>query len=180
MSLIPSVRSSASHALQYLSGFLFGEPKRPLWRYCLIAFPLALLPSLAILSSIVLTSRAIGVDISRLMRPAISATWSDFFGSVVFAPIVETLVLALLLRILSALTPRKILVVSASALLWGCLHASLGVLAFFGTAWSFFVFSFTFLVWRKKSFLDAFIAAAAPHALVNFTAIICIAIADSA
>ena len=180
MGLISSVRSNTSQVLQYLSGFLFGEHEGPLWRYCLIAFPLALLPSFALLTGVVLAFLAVGVDISGLMRPAISATWSDFFGSVVFAPIVETLVLAVLLRVLFALTPRKILVVSASALLWGCLHASLGVLAFFGTAWSFFVFSCTFLVWRKKSFPDAFIAAAAPHALVNFTVIICIAIADIA
>jgi hypothetical protein len=164
--------------LRFLAGFLFDEPKDPLWRYCLIAFPLALLPSLVLMASVVLALEAFGVDMSAFRPPARHAIWWELFGSVLFVPAVETLILSTTLWLLSALSRRKMFVITTSAVLWGCAHGAQSAPWFFGTVWSFFVFSCTFLVWRKKSFLHAFIAAAVPHALVNLSVVISMVVED--
>jgi hypothetical protein len=90
---------------------------------------------------------------------------------ILFAPVAETLLLALGLKALSAMTQRTSLIVTASAVAWGGLHAISGALRLFGPAWSFFVFSCAFLAWRKKSFGQAFLAATVPHALCNASAL---------
>jgi len=89
------------------------------------------------------------------------------FSAVVVAPVVETALLGLLVRGLLKLSSRPIFVATISALTWGALHGAFGLLWFFGTVWSFFVFSCAYIGWRERSSREAFIAAAAPHALVN-------------
>jgi hypothetical protein len=81
----------------------------------------------------------------------------------------ETLLLAFVLNILSNWIKPKLPVAAISALLWGGLHGLYAPIWFFGTVWSFFVFSCAFLAWRERSFRAAFVAAALPHALVNLT-----------
>lgn len=60
----------------------------------------------------------------------------------------------------------------ASALAWGGLHAWFHPLWFFGTVWSFYVFSLGYLAWRPVSYKHALGAAAVPHALVNASALL--------
>jgi hypothetical protein len=43
---------------------------------------------------------------------------------------------------------------------------------FFGTAWSFYVFSRGYLAWQPVSYKHALGAAAVPHALVNSSALL--------
>jgi len=161
--------------LQILCAFLLSPP-RPLWRYCLLAFPVALLPS-AILSALAQAAVGwLGIDASTLSAPDREATLGEVFGALVFAPIVETLILGFVLRALSAASSRTFLIAAASGIAWGCLHALFGFLWFFGPAWSFFVFSCGYLAWRKHSFRQAFIAAAVPHALINATVMLTIAV----
>lgn len=152
-----------------LKRFLF-NPTIPLWRYCLLAFPLAIIPS--VLFSV--TARQLfvlaGVNVNLISPPDRSVSLFEVFGSVVFAPVVETLLLALLIEGLCELSQRAIFIAVVSATLWGILHGTFGALWFFGTAWSFFVFSCAYLRWRKQSFGRAFVAAAVPHALGNATA----------
>ena len=97
------------------------------------------------------------------------------------APILETALLALGLKAIALLSPNRFFDALVSAVLWGCIHAAFGLLWFFGTVWSFFVFSYAFLVWRPTSFRAAFAAAAVPHAAINAIALLSLqAIADNA
>ena len=156
------------------------RPTVPLWKYCLLAFPLALVPSilLALIARQVFVM--LGANVDLISAPDLKATMGEFFGAVVFAPVTETLALALLIVALSRLSQRTLFIAVVSAILWGSLHGTFGALWFFGTAWSFFVFSCAYLHWRKQSFGRAFLAASVPHALVNATAISCLALASYA
>jgi hypothetical protein len=88
---------------------------------------------------------------------------------VIFAPIVETFVLIGGIKLLEIISSRPVVLAMLSALVWGLLHGSFATLWFFGTVWSFFVFSSAYLAWRSRSFKAGFIAASMPHALVNLT-----------
>ena len=151
---------------------LLFDTSMPLWRYCLLAFPIALLPSLALFASANVILRALGVDPDHFQAPQIHATVLDAFGATVFSPVTETLLLAGGLRILSNFSKRKLPLAVASAVAWGCLHALFGALWFFGTVWSFFVFSYAYLTWRERRLARAFTVAAVPHALINLTVVI--------
>jgi membrane protease YdiL (CAAX protease family) len=150
--------------------FLF-TPSLPLWRYCLLAWPIALVPSVALVAGAYSLLALAGANMAELGPPERSTTLAAVLGTVVFAPVVETLALAALLRLLSSLSENATLVAAASAVVWGCLHALFGALWFFGTVWSFFVFSCAYLAWRKASFRQALVAACVPHALVNLTSV---------
>ncbi len=156
------------------------EPRLPLWKYSIAAFPIALIPSVAIYAGVYLLLSALGTEVSGMLPPARSSGIGEFVGTVVLAPIAETAVLALLVRGLLALTDRHFLIATVSGLLWGALHATLGLLWFFGTAWSFFVFSSAYLGWRKQSLHEAFAAAAIPHMLVNLCVAVPLAVQNAA
>jgi|GEM_PF-608526 len=146
------------------------SPKVSLWRYSLEAWPIALIPSvlLFVLASGLLALA--GVSLESIAPPAREVSVSTFLGAVIFAPIVETLVLIGGIKILGCISSRPVVVAMMSALVWGILHGIFGALWFFGAVWSFFVFSCAYLAWRDRSFKAGFIAASVPHALVNLTA----------
>jgi hypothetical protein len=156
--------------LQTLRTFLLA-PDMPLWRYCLLAFLLSLIPGIMLVATLYGIVAWVGIDTTGLQAPEIHATLRDAIGSILIGPAAETLLLALGLKALSTMTQRTSLIVTASALAWGCLHATRGFMWLFGPTWSFFVFSCAYLAWRKKSFGQAFLAAAVPHALGNASAL---------
>jgi membrane protease YdiL (CAAX protease family) len=145
----------------------------------LLAFPIALLPSLALCAAIFAGLTYLDVDFERYMPPDRTASAELFFGIVIFAPIAETFLLAGTIGLLSIASSNRLFVAWSAAMLWGCMHASLAPLWFFGTVWSFFVFSCGYINWRKPSFKRGFMAAAVPHALINFSVFIS-ALVDSA
>lgn len=153
--------------IRRLRSFLFDAPAMPLWRYALLSFPLALIPSLALSQSVQWILIFFGVDVASISPSGTIATPGAVFGSIVFAPIVETFILAYMLTVLSSSSLHRFWVVVIAAICWGCFHAIFGRLWFFGTVWSFFVFSCAYLVWRPVSSQKAFLAAALPHALIN-------------
>jgi hypothetical protein len=69
-------------------------------------------------------------------------------------------------------TRRRQVLALLSALAWGGAHAWFHPLWFFGTVWSFYVFSRGWLAWQPVSYKHAFGAAALPHALVNSSALL--------
>ncbi|CAN5305136.1 hypothetical protein BH09PSE6_BH09PSE6_09710 [soil metagenome] len=91
----------------------------------------------------------------------------DSIAAVVVSPIVETFLLAGLLRVLSSTSLAQGSVVAMAALLWGLAHGLFGALWFFGTVFSFGIYSYSYLAWRRISFWQAWLAAAVPHVLVN-------------
>jgi hypothetical protein len=154
---------------------LLAPPDGRLLKRTLINFCLALCGSAALIGIAGGLLTWAGIPMETLDKPVIRINLLDFFGVVVFAPLVETLLLAGLL----ALTPRRWGIVPraiVSAIVWGGLHALSAPFWFLGTAFSFFVFSCGYLVWRQKSFKYGFAAAAMLHALINLTAFIAAAL----
>jgi hypothetical protein len=133
---------------------------------------MALIPSLLI----VLVAHALfsgaGVDVTGLQKPPIDLQARSVWMTALVAPLIETVVLGLLLRLLEFATPRRQLLALLSALAWGGAHAWFHPMWFFGTVWSFYVFSRGWLAWRPVSYKHAFCAAALPHALVNSSALL--------
>jgi membrane protease YdiL (CAAX protease family) len=89
-----------------------------------------------------------------------------FFLLVVFAPIVETLIMGAVLLLLERLfgfLPALLL----SAIAWGLAHSLQAPAWGLVIWWPFLIFSLTFLVWRRRSLLLAFAMPAAVHGLQN-------------
>lgn len=154
----------AAAAIRRVGRFLT-TPEPPLWRYCAIAGPLALLPSMAVVSVAVLVLHLFGITPRGPTFPPMSPFW--VFMVVIGGPAIETVFLGLGLWLLGRFIRSPVLLAATSAVIWGLLHGSAAPIWFFGTAWSFFVFSSAYLAWRRHSWWHAFVAAAGSHGLVN-------------
>ncbi len=140
--------------------------------YCLIAWHVALIPSILLTLLAFAVVDGTGGDVARLQKPADDLTWRSVLVTVCAAPLIESLLLALLLRVLLLATRNAQALATVSALAWGVLHAMFYPMWFFGTVWSFYVFSRGYLAWRPVSFKHALGAAAVPHVLVNSSALL--------
>jgi membrane protease YdiL (CAAX protease family) len=154
--------------MQSLRMLLF-DPRMPLWRWCLIAWPLAMIPSMLLVMLLHTALGWWGVDAEALSPPVFAATWRMLLLVVVVAPLLETLLLAAGVWALGRVLRSRAVVVLLSALAWGLLHGVQSPLWFFGTVWSFYVFSAGYVAWRRVAWGHAFAAAAVPHALINLT-----------
>lgn len=148
------------------------EPHGSLLGYCLVAWNLALIPSVLIVALVHLLFAGAGVDASPLQKPAVDPQTRSLWIALLAAPVLETLVLGGVLRLLEFATARRQVLAVLSALAWGAAHAWFHPLWFFGTVWSFYVFSRGWLAWKPVSYKHAFAAAAVPHALVNSSALL--------
>lgn len=153
-----------------VAGFL---PRRGsfLW-YCVLAWHVALIPTILILLAAHTLFAASGADVQALQKPAREIAQRSLWITLVVAPLVETLILAVVVTLLARFIRNANLVAAISALAWAGLHATFYPLWFFGVVWSFFVFSRGYLAWRPVSYKHAFGAAALPHALVNSSAML--------
>jgi hypothetical protein len=147
------------------------RPRGSLFDYCLVAWPVALVPSILIVIAVHSMFSTAGVDVTGLQKPAVDLRTRSLWIAVLAAPVIETLVLGGVLRLLEFATKRRQMLALLSALAWGGAHAWFHPLWFFGTVWSFYVFSRGWLAWRPVSYKHAFAAAAVPHALVNSSAL---------
>jgi hypothetical protein len=88
------------------------------------------------------------------------------FALVVFAPVVETFIMAGFIT-LFRMVMHDDLAVLASAIGWGVAH-SLEAAAWGLTIWwPFLIFSTLYVVWRQRSFGTAIVVVAATHGLQN-------------
>jgi hypothetical protein len=140
--------------------------------YCLVAWHLALIPSIVLAGLAYLAFSSSGADVSALQKPARDVLTRNVWMTVLVAPAIETLVLAAGIWVIGRVTRHRQAIAIASALAWGGLHAWFHPLWFFGTVWSFYVFSLGYLAWRPVSYKHALGAAAVPHALVNASALL--------
>ena len=156
---------------------LMVQPDGRLLRRSLINYVLAIGGSYALVIIAYGVAIMAGIPAEALETPGVKINLWDFIGAVVFAPVVETLLLAGLLALITrrwGIVPKAII----SAMIWGGLHAIAAPFWFFGTVFGFFVFSCSYMVWRQKSFACGFAAAALPHALINLSAFVLTAIFD--
>jgi len=93
-----------------------------------------------------------------------------FFSVVIFAPVIETLLLWLGISIIKKFTSSIWMATLISAFLWGVIH-SIGTFSHgFAIFWSFVVFSFVFIIWCEKSRGLALGMCMAAHMGQNFLA----------
>jgi hypothetical protein len=140
--------------------------------YCLIAWHVALIPSILLVALAYAVFAGAGADVGAIQKPARDIAQRNVWITVLAAPLVETLVLASGIRFLQLLTKHREAIAITSALAWGALHGHFYPIWFFGTAWSFYVFSRGYLAWQPVSYKHALGAAAVPHALVNASALL--------
>ena len=147
------------------------EPRRPLralvfaW---LLAFPLSIV--LAVVARLLLPEAA---------PPEFKVEGAfALFMLVVFAPLVETLIMgAVLLLLVRVAGPT--LAVLLSALGWGAAHSAMAPMWGLVIWWPFLVFSTLFVTWRQRSLALAFLMPALAHALQNLAPALMIAFAPA-
>lgn len=89
-----------------------------------------------------------------------------FFLLVLFAPLVETLIMGGVLSLLLRVTTPAIAIV-LSAIGWGVAHSSEALGWGLVIWWPFLIFSTLFVVWRQRGFWVAVGIVTATHALQN-------------
>lgn len=151
------------------------EAPGPLWRWCLLAWPLSLIPGVAL--------GYWGLWLYRTLtgqeaEPVDAGNGSPWFV-VLIGPAIEAGLLLGLLYILRTLGASGRTAVTASALLWGALHGLINPVWFWAPAWLFFVTSAGAWAWRRHGKWHAFAAAFVPHALQNAAVLASIALFPS-
>lgn len=137
-----------------------------LLHYALRAAAVGVLPSILIVVVVAGLTSLAGIDVGR--PPEVRLGAGGLVAVVVLAPLLETLLLAALLELLGMALRSWVPIAAVSAIAWGLLHGLVTPLWFFGTVWSFFVFSAAYIAWRPQSIHRALVAAALPHAFINF------------
>ncbi|MBN2269946.1 MAG: hypothetical protein JXN61_04985 [Sedimentisphaerales bacterium] len=149
---------------QARESFLF-RIQQPVWKYVLHMWLIGFVPSvtLAIALSVtgVLTGET-GPDLSGNLHPAVM-----FFAIVVFSPVVETLAMGVVLKLLSLVTRRRYALAAMSCMVWAGLHSLASPLWGLTIAWPFFIFSCSYLAWRRRSWLHAVMVTCVIHLLQN-------------
>ncbi|WP_310469116.1 CPBP family intramembrane glutamic endopeptidase [Sphingomonas sp.] len=135
------------------------EPRRP-------ALAIAVGWATAFFPSLLLGALLQGV-MPDAARPEFNVSGLAAIGALVlFAPIVETLIMgAVLLILLRLVSPTWAVILSAIG--WGLAHSSFAPVWGLVIWWPFLVFSTLFVVWRQRSLLAAFAVPAIVHALQN-------------
>ena len=134
-------------------------PRQP-GRSIAVAWACAFLPT--ILLGAIVTSALPGVGQPQLDVGG----WSSLALIVLFAPLLETLIMGAALVILQRLMPpTSAVLVSAAG--WGAAHSAAAPAWGLVIWWPFVIFSVMFVTWRQRSLLTGLAMAAATHALHN-------------
>ena len=135
------------------------EPRRPL-ASILVGWLTAFVPSIAL-------AAAVGTLLPSGAQPQLALDTPLALGlAVIFAPIVETLIMGAALTVLLLFLPPAAAVL-ASALGWGIAHSLMAPAWGLVVWWPFVVFSTLYVTWRSRSLLAALAIPATVHALHN-------------
>ncbi len=92
--------------------------------------------------------------------------WPAVFALVVFAPFVETLMMAGLIWLFERVLPTTGAIV-ASSIAWGAFHSTQALGWGLVIWWPFLIFSTLYVVWRQRGFWAGIGVASVTHALQN-------------
>ena len=102
-----------------------------------------------------------------LGKPSFPMTgWVAFLLLAVFAPLLETLIMAAVLSFLTRFLSPTVAIL-ASALLWGVAHSLQAPVWGLVIWWPFLIFSTLYVVWRQRGVWAGIAVAATTHALQN-------------
>jgi hypothetical protein len=142
--------------------------------YILKMWPVQTIPSLVIIISSYYVAKLLGFQ--ELFHLKHSSTTLSlpvrFFGTVIFSPAIETLLMIPLFGLLRGITKNQLALVFLSALVWALLHSILIPIWGLGVFWGFVVLSSSYLAWSDKSPKLAYWVTFALHALNNLTAFV--------
>jgi hypothetical protein len=142
---------------------LLFNTQTPIHLYVLRTGLISLIPSLLI--SFILSS--VGIMNEETLPEFEGPVVLTVIGMILISPIVETFLLALILKILSFISKHKIKIAIMSACVWAGFH-SLAALAWgLGVIWPFFVFSCCYQAWRQRSFWHAILVTSCVHTFQN-------------
>lgn len=154
---------------------LIGRRVEPLWRHCLLAFPLATIPSFVLVLLGAAVIRAFGQPLPEVPIELELGVWG-VMGTVLLTPLIETFLLAVGLVVFNAITRRAVFAAALSAVFWGGLHGLIAPFWFLGSVWGFYVLSICYLAWWPRSFGRGYTAALVPHVLNNGLVILVVAV----
>jgi membrane protease YdiL (CAAX protease family) len=157
---VPPARGLDDSILRLLPASL-REPYNPL-RAIVTGWLLSLVGSLVLAA----VSRSIAPDLGSPQFPPLSAEVMLFL-LVVFAPAVETLIMAAVLELMLRLRVPPGAAILLSAFGWGIAHSSQAAGWGLVIWWPFLIFSTLYVTWSKRSLLAALAIVFAVHALQN-------------
>ena len=134
-----------------------------MWKYVLRTGLISLIPSLIISMILGLT----GVMTEETGPEFEGSAIGLFIGLVIIGPPLETLLMGGLFRILSFITKRPVRLAIISAIIWAGVHSLLAPAWGLGVIWPFFVFSCSYLGWRRCSWRRAILVTSCVHAFQN-------------
>ena len=137
------------------------EPRKPL-RAIIVAWLLCLAGSLALSAA----SQFLVPDLAKLQFPQVPAGLL-LFMLVVFAPFVETLIMAALLELMLRLKVPPAVAIALSALGWGVAHSLQAPAWGLVIWWPFLIFSTLYVTWSRRSAWAGVGMAFTVHALQN-------------
>jgi hypothetical protein len=137
--------------------------------YVLRAGTISLVPSLGLAFIL-----AVAGVITEETGPAFQGSPLELIVLIVIAgPPLETLLMGPVLRILSFITERTVRLAILSALVWAGLHSLMAPAWGLAVVWPFFVFSCSYLTWRRRTWWRAILVTSCVHAFQNtFPAIV--------
>ncbi|MDQ3077560.1 MAG: CPBP family glutamic-type intramembrane protease [Pseudomonadota bacterium] len=135
------------------------EPRRA-WLAILIGFLLSVTGSLFLSWA----AQGLAPTLGKPVFPMSGAT--AILLLVVFAPLVETLIMAAILALLTRFLPATAAIL-VSALLWGIAHSLQAPVWGLIIWWPFVIFSTLYVVWRQRGVWAGIGVAATAHALQN-------------
>lgn len=142
--------------------------RRSLVRFCFQAFLVTTFGAIVVVAITQGVMQMIGIRDARPTTDTYNGfSVIDFLGVVFFAPIVETLILSIFIKIASLFSNDKIVVCCIAAVVAAIFHGMNGAYVFFGPMILFFSFSYSFILWRAHSYRYAYISACVPHVLNN-------------
>jgi hypothetical protein len=149
------------------------QNKQTLAIFCVVVFLVATPSAMLIvgLTNHLLSSLGL-YDARWASRSNMQVSGFDIFGTVLLAPILETLMLSWLINATSKFISKKFLIALTAAIVFATLHGFTSIFWFFGPLWLFFVMSYAYMIWRSHSYGYAFTAACVPHMLNNLTSIL--------
>jgi len=168
---LPSAESARPRVVVRPRGSFLFSTRLPFWKYVLLMGVISLVPSL-LLAGILASAGIVNEQTGPVFKapegvPPIVFGASLFLGFLCLSPIVETLLLAFTLWILSFTVERNILRAVFAALIWAGLHSLAAPAWGLVIWWPFFIFSCAYISWRRVSWPHAFLAAGLIHMIQN-------------
>jgi len=134
-----------------------------MWKYVLRTGLISLVPSLIIAMILGLTGVVTEEMGPEFKGPAIGL----LIGLVIISPLLETLLMGGGLWILSFITKRPVRLAVISAFIWAVVHSLIAPAWGLVVIWPFFVFSCSYLGWRRHSWWRAILITSCVHAFQN-------------